>query len=81
MPRLRTASSWFENNADGTVTLVVLRRVEQAAGLWNEVRCDGATDADAEAAYDDYCEQSGEKSRRTAARRLRWGPAGVSRPR
>jgi hypothetical protein len=81
VPRIRTASSWFEDNDDGTVTLVVLRRVEQSMGVWNKVRCDGATDAEAEAAYDRYCEQGAEKSQKQAARRLRWGPAGVSRPR
>lgn len=80
-PRIRTASSWYEDNDDGTVTLVVLRRVEQAMGVWNKVRCHGATDAEAEAAYEAYCERGGEESQRRAARRLRWGPAGVSRPR
>jgi hypothetical protein len=81
VPRIRTASSWYEDNDDGTVTLVVLRRVEQAAGVWNKLRFRAATDAEAEDAYDSYCELSAERSQVQAARRLRWGPAGVSRPR
>jgi hypothetical protein len=80
-PRIRSASSWWEDNDDGTVTLVILRRVEQSAGVWNHLRFRGKTQAEAEAAYDDYCETKGEESQRRAARRLRWGPVGVSRPR
>jgi hypothetical protein len=52
----------------------VWRRVERSSGGWLALAFHADTEAEAEAAYDAYCQESAERSAAQAARRSRWGP-------
>ncbi|HEY2936939.1 MAG TPA: hypothetical protein VGJ25_10080 [Gaiellaceae bacterium] len=64
---------WLDH-ADGSVTLVVNRRVGGPEGNWRELRFRAATEAAALAAYVAYCAEGYARALAGAARRRRWGP-------
>jgi hypothetical protein len=75
---MRSATSWWLDHADGTVSLMILRRVGAAEGTWLKLEFHGQDEAAAEVLYDEYCAESYERSRRHHERRQNWGPREVA---
>ena len=71
--RMRDSASWWLELDDGTVTLVVLRRIERGMGGWQELEFNGADEAACEAAYTRHCEESYDSSVRRAGARANHG--------
>jgi hypothetical protein len=78
-PRNVTARSWFVAHADGRVSFVVRRRAESGSPSGLELAFEGADDAEALAAYDEWTDAQAERVTRQAERRGKWGPRGAGR--
>jgi hypothetical protein len=66
-------TSWFVDEDDGSVTLVVLRREEGGPPSGAELEFKGADTRRALAAYDRFCRKQNKRHIRAAEARRRWG--------
>ena len=75
-PRDVTNAGWWVDHDDGTVSFVIVRRVESGAPNGTTLAFHGKTEEDALAHYEEWRANQGIKVERAAERRAKWGPEG-----